>query len=125
MHPFALHNITESRASRRRARRAAIAVVAGLLAVPGTKAFADPPQLQFRAPHPHVRGPQGWHQSQAPRHATLPSSHAMVHEVTAAEPVPADGGASVDWEIPAIVAASVLTAGGLAMTQRRRVGTAT
>jgi hypothetical protein len=123
MHPFALHNITESRASRRRARRAAIAVVAGLLAVPGTKAFADPPQLQFRTPH--VRGPHGWHQSAA-RHATLPSSHAMVHhQVAAAEPVPADGGASVDWEIPAIVAASVLTAGGLAMTQRRRVRTAT
>jgi|tagenome__1003787_1003787.scaffolds.fasta_scaffold19282861_1 hypothetical protein len=122
MHPF---TVTESRASRRRARRAAIAVVAGLLAIPGTKAFADPPQQQFRTPHPHVRGPQGWHQSEAPKHATLPGGHAGVHYVAAAEPTADDGGTSVDWEIPAIIAASVLTAGGLVLTQRRRVGTAT
>jgi len=120
MHPFTL---TESRASRRRARRAAIAVVTGLLTIPSTQAFADPPQQQFRTPHPHVRGPQGWHQWQAPRHATLPSSHAMVHQVPAAEPVPADDGTSIDWEIPAIIAASALAAGGLAVTQRRRFGT--
>ena len=125
MHPFALHNITESRASRRRARRAAIAVVAGLLTIPGTQAFADPPQVQFRAPHPHVRGPQGWHQSETQKHSTLPGGHAGVHYVTATAPAPESDGASVDWAIPAIIAASVLTAGGLALTQRRRVGTAT
>ena len=122
MHPFTL---TESRASRRRARRAAIAVVAGLLTIPGTQAFADPPQQQFRTPHPHVRGPQGWHQSEAAKHATLPGGHAGVHDVATAAPATDGGGTSVDWEIPAIIAASVLTAGGLALTQRRRVGTVT
>lgn len=122
MHPF---TVTESRASRRRARRAAIAVVAGLLTIPGTQAFADPPQLQFETPQPHVRGPQGWHQSEAAKHATLPGGHAGVHYVATAAPAADGGGASVDWAIPAIIAASVLTAGGLALTQRRRVGTAT
>ncbi len=93
--------------------------------IPGTQAFADPPQLQFETPQPHVRGPQGWHQSEAAKHATLPGGHAGVHYVATAAPAADGGGASVDWEIPAIIAASVLTAGGLALTQRRRVGTAT
>jgi hypothetical protein len=131
MHPFALtqygHTITESRSSRRRKRRAAIAVVAGLLALPGGQAFADPPQLQFREhPKPQVLGPQGWHQP-APTH--LPSGHHVTGGRTVPDSAPAatadDGGTSVDWEIPVIVAASLLTAGGIALTQRRRVRTAT
>jgi hypothetical protein len=130
MHPLAItqygHTVTESRSRRRRKRRTAIAVVAGLLAVPGGQAFADPPQQQFRShPQPHVRGPQGWHQA-APTH--LPSGHHVTGGRTIPDPAPAavadDGGTNVDWEIPVIVAASLLTAGGLALTQRHRVRTA-
>ncbi len=102
MHPFALMpSLTESRASRRRARRAAIAVVAGLLALPGTKAFGD-------QPHSHLAG-----------------GHAGVHYQPTATPAPENGGGGVDWEVAAIAAATVLTVGGLTLPQRRRPRTVT
>jgi hypothetical protein len=128
MHPFTLPQpgraITESRSSRRRRRRAAIAVVTGLLAVPGSQAFADPPQVQFQQRTPHVHGPQGWHQA-APAH--LPGGHHVTGGRTLPDPTPVatdSGGGSADWAIPGIVAASLLTAGGIALTQRRHLRTA-
>jgi hypothetical protein len=110
MHPLALPHLAETRSSRRRARRAVIAVVAGLLATPATQAFADP----------MVQGPAGWHQP-APTH--LPSGHHVTGGRTIPEaPVAratADG-TSADWEIPAAVAAAAALVGGLTLTQRRR-----
>jgi hypothetical protein len=117
MHPFTLstygRTVVHSRASRRarRARRAVIAVVFGLLGGGGSAASADPPQQQLKTP----RGPEGWHQWQAPKHAHLPGSHAGTHGRTLPDP---DDGSALDWQLPAVIAMSGVPA--LVLLRRRR-----
>jgi hypothetical protein len=132
MHPLAVTSyprrvtLTPTRSSRRRARRAAIAVVVGLLGAGTGQAHADPPQYQF--------------------HAHLPGSHANVHQhadwgsVDAPRPfnqhAPATGGRTVPVGSPSdsgsfdawpgaliVIAAGLL--GAVTFARRHRMPTAT
>jgi hypothetical protein len=140
MHPFALTQyprgvaVTRSRSSRRRARRAAIAVVVGLLGTGTGQAFADPPQVQF---HPHlpgshanvsrhtvtrtvdtVRGVRQWHEAIGRSHAPVTGGR------TQPAGSPSDGGSFDAWPAVLIVTAAALL-GGVALTRRHRLPSTT
>jgi len=140
MHPFALTSyprrvaVTPTRSSRRRARRAAIAVVVGLLGTGAGQAFADPPQMQFRA---HLPGSHAMvHQRQVTRtvdtvpgararHDALGRSHAPVTGGrTQPAGSPSDGGSFDAWPAVLIVTAVALL-GGVALSRRHRLPSTT
>jgi hypothetical protein len=139
MHPLALTTyprrvaVTRSRSSRRRVRRAAIAVVVGLLGAGAGQAYADPPQHTFHqhlpGSHANVHHGADWASVQPPavlhRHDALGRIHATT---TADHTVPGNrpaGNGSFDaW--PAVVIAVVAALGGaVALTRRNRLPSTT
>jgi hypothetical protein len=140
MHPFALTTyprrvaVTPTRSSRRRARRAAIAVVVGLLGTGTGQAFADPPQVQFHKHlpgshamvHQHtvtrtvdtVRGPRQWHEAVGRSHA--PVTGGLTQPVGS----PSDGGSFDAWPAVLIVTVAALL-GAVARTRRHRLPSTT
>jgi hypothetical protein len=140
MHPLALISyprgvsVTRSRSSRRRARRAAIAVVVGLLGAGAGQAHADPPQYKFHqhlpGSHANVHRQTAWSTVAPPsalrdRHDALGRIHAPV---TGGRTVPADspaGNGSFDaWPVVLIAMVAALL-GTAAMTRRHRLPTTT
>ena len=133
MHPITLTRysrsvaVTRSRSSRRRARRAVIAVVAGLCAAGSGQAFADPPQNQVE--HPHLPGSHAsiaphWRSLDVPqfvidRHRALGSDHApATGGRTVAVGTRPDGGSLEVWPAPLIATAVALLA-AVAVARRR------
>ena len=104
MHPITLttygRTVVYSRTSRRRARRAVIAVVVGLIAGGSGQAFADPPQYQSEQPH-------------------LAGSHANVH-MYASPPLSPDRGGSAGFDWPIVILVSALPSAALVIVHRRR-----
>jgi hypothetical protein len=134
MHPLALTSyprgvaVTRSRSSRRRARRAAIAVVVGLLGAGAGQAYADPPQYKFHqhlpGSHANVHQHTDWGSVAPPR----PFDRQYAH-VTGGRTVPVDspsGNGSFDaWPAAVLVAMLAALLGTVAITRRHRLPTAT
>jgi|SRR5690242_12992614 len=132
MHPLAVTSyprrvtLTPTRSSRRRARRAAIAVVVGLLGAGTGQAYADPPQYKFHqhlpGSHANVRQHSDWGSVGAPR----PFDHHIPATGGRTVPVgsPSDGGSFDAWPGALIVAAAGLL-GAVTLARRHRMPTAT
>ena len=130
--PARPHHISAPRrrhaSSRRRVRRAAIAVVVGLLGAGAGQAYADPPQHTFHqhlpGSHANVHQHADWGSVAPPR----PFGGAQHAPVTGGRTASADspgGDGSFDaW--PAVVIAMVAALGGaVALTRRNRLPSTT
>jgi hypothetical protein len=134
MHPLALTSyprrvtLTPTRSSRRRARRAAIAVVAGLLGAGAGvgQAHADPPQHQFHGhlpgSHANVHQLPDWSSVDPPR----PFDQPVAATGGRTEPLgsPSDGG-SVDAWPGALIVLGAGALGAVTLARRHRSPTAT
>jgi hypothetical protein len=130
MHPLALisyprgASVLRSRSSRRRARRAAIAVVVGLLGAGTGQAYGDPPQYKLHqhlpGSHANVHRQTDWNAVAPPRPFGAPQ-HAPV---TGGRTVPA-GNSSFDAWPAAVLIAMLAALGVVAVTRRHRLPTTT